>query len=140
MYNQADFSDAVTVVYGDGADEVFGSLSLYQVRRFFNDHDEFTICTPGRVRTYQVISAYTTSDADFLRQYGYFATYDQLRAFEADAQSPDALISQVANENTLQNLALDDDSKFVVMASYDNEALASGLFVVVGVCVDDRTV
>ncbi len=105
--NQADFCDAVTVVYGHNMKNgtMFAGLHQFEDRTFFDENDTFEIYTPTSVLSYQVIASVnydnrlipvfyhffqTTSDvADFLDDL--YAYGEGEKNHFAEAVKPDAM-------------------------------------------------
>ena len=61
-YNNTDFADPNTVIYGRNRDEMFGKLHQFQDRDFFDTHREIKIYTAGKTLTYKIFAAYTYDD------------------------------------------------------------------------------
>ena len=133
-FNTTDFQDAVTMVYGHNIKDglVFSTLHYFEDEQFFKDNDKFYIYMPGHIYTYTIVSAFTTDDRHVLYRYGYFQTYDQLRAFEKEVLDPHSI-----QQNT-RAVDLDDSSKLVVLSTCNSGALEEGRYLVCGVRTDDQ--
>lgn len=66
QYNQPDFSDAHTILYGHNMKNraMFGALQQFQGQDFFDTHKEITIFLPDGQLTYEIFSVYTASVVD----------------------------------------------------------------------------
>ncbi|MCR4808198.1 MAG: class B sortase [Lachnospiraceae bacterium] len=64
LFNNKDFSDNVTVVYGHngGNDKGFSKLSLYEDPEFFKSHPYIYVYTDGAILLYQTFAAYESDD------------------------------------------------------------------------------
>lgn len=62
--NSKDFSDPLTVIYGHNMKNktMFGSLHEYDDTDFINDHKSFTIETPEKLFTYDIIAVANYTD------------------------------------------------------------------------------
>lgn len=60
-YNNKDFSDFNTLVYGHNMKNgtMFGSLKKYRDAEFFNKNRFITVYLPGRILKYEIFAAYT---------------------------------------------------------------------------------
>lgn len=74
LYNKADFSDFMTVVYGHMVDtgEIFGKLLDYKDRDFFDAHRKIVVFTPDKTFIYDVFAAYTGGNEHLLLLYTFF--------------------------------------------------------------------
>lgn len=67
-YNEADFSDPVTLIYGHSMDDgsMFGQLEAWCQQHAFGEDTTFTIYQPGRRLTYRVFAAVPYDDSHVL--------------------------------------------------------------------------
>lgn len=68
LYNQKNFLDTMTVIYGhnmkDGS--MFRDLYKFMDKEFFDTHEDFSIYLPDREIKYKVFAAYLTNDQRIL--------------------------------------------------------------------------
>ncbi|MDE6852955.1 MAG: class B sortase [Lachnospiraceae bacterium] len=71
--NGRDFSDPVTVLYGHNMrnGSMFGTLKRFEENEFFAGHEKAYIYMPGKIYTYQIVSASQTDSRDLLGRYDY---------------------------------------------------------------------
>lgn len=67
-YNNRDFEDFLTVLYGHNMRDrsMFGSLRSFKDQSYFDSHDTIVIYTEDRKLTYQVFAAYTRDNNHIL--------------------------------------------------------------------------
>ena len=70
-FNQKDFSDPNTVIYGRNVAGRFGELHEYQDRDFFDNHRELRIYLADRVLTYRIFAAYPYDDRHLIKIYDF---------------------------------------------------------------------
>lgn len=132
-YNNKDFNDPVTIIYGhtmrSGA--LFGQLqSTYSSSSGFSDHSEIKLYLPNEVRYYTVFAAvpYTNIhilDAyDFSKPYWYENFFDgvmDIRAF--GAQFNKDIVPEPGDRVMILSTCLNEDStqRFLVMAIYQDD-------------------
>ncbi len=71
-YNNKDFGDPNTVIYGRNREEQFGRLHQYKDRDFFDSHREVKISTEDKVFIYQIFAAYTYDDRHLIATYDFW--------------------------------------------------------------------
>ena len=71
-YNNTDFQDPNTVIYGRNTESRFGMLHQYQDRSFFDEHREIKIYLADRVLTYEIFAAYTYDDRHLIMTYDFW--------------------------------------------------------------------
>lgn len=71
--NSRDFSDPVTVLYGHNMrnGSMFGTLKRFEEKEFFAGHEKAYIYMPGKIYTYQIVSASQGDNRDLLGRYNY---------------------------------------------------------------------
>lgn len=124
-YNNKDFNDPNTIIYGRNKEAMFGKLHQYQDRDFFDAHREIRIYTEGKTLTYQIFAAYTYDDRHLLATYDFwdkdiFSRYlydvSQIRAM--DAYYDEAV--EVTAEDKIITLSTgvtgEDDKRYLVQA------------------------
>ena len=135
-YNTKSFEDPVTILYGHNGvnDLMFSTLHRYQDAGFFNENRIAYVYTPGHVRTYRIVSAYTTDDTHIMYKYNQFLTADKLAQFEADLADPHSI-----DQNVDVDVELGADSRLLVLSTCNTGALEQyGRYIVVGVMEDDQ--
>lgn len=72
-YNNKDFSDFNTLIYGHDMNNgtMFGSLKKYRDKTFFDNHRDINIYMPGRVLKYRIFAAYVFDDRHILLNYDF---------------------------------------------------------------------
>ena len=124
-YNNTDFADPNTVIYGRNRDEMFGKLHQFQDRDFFDTHREIKIYTAGKTLTYKIFAAYTYDDRHLIATYDFwdqlvFSNYlEDVFAIRAmDAFIDDSV--EVTSENKIIILSTgvtgQDDKRYLVQA------------------------
>ena len=111
-YNNTDFADPNTVIYGRNRDEMFGKLHQFQDRDFFDTHREIKIYTAGK--TLHLIATY-----DFWDQLVFSNYLEDVFAIRAmDAFIDDSV--EVTSENKIITLSTgvtgQDDKRYLVQA------------------------
>lgn len=124
-YNNTDFGDPNTVIYGRNRDEMFGKLHQFQDRDFFDAHREIKIYTAGKTRTYKIFAAYTYDDRHLIATYDFwdqfvFANYlEDVFAIRAMDAYIDGSV-EVTAENKIITLSTgvtgQDDKRYLVQA------------------------
>lgn len=124
-YNNTDFADPNTVIYGRNRDDMFGRLHQFQDRDFFDAHREIKIYTAGKTLTYKIFAAYTYDDRHLIATYDFwdqlvFSNYlEDVFAIRAmDAYIDDSV--EVTAENKIITLSTgvtgQDDKRYLVQA------------------------
>lgn len=124
-YNNTDFADPNTVIYGRNRDDMFGKLHQFQDRDFFDAHREIKIYTAGKTLTYKIFAAYTYDDRHLIATYDFwdqlvFSNYlEDVFAIRAmDAYIDDSV--EVTAENKIITLSTgvtgQDDKRYLVQA------------------------
>lgn len=129
-YNNKNFSDPNTVIYGRNTDVRFGRLHQYQDRDFFDAHREIKIYLPDKTLTYQIFAAYTYDDRHLIATYDFsdatvFANYLEdvftIRAMDAFIDEK----MEVAPEDKIITLSTgvdgQDDKRYLVQAVLRND-------------------
>lgn len=72
-YNNTDFSDYNTIIYGHNMKNgtMFGSLKRYRDKTFFDENQYIEIYMPGRILKYRVFAAYTFDDRHILMSFNF---------------------------------------------------------------------
>lgn len=72
-YNDMDFADFNTVIYGHNMKNgsMFGSLRKYRNRTFFDENREINIYMPGRIMKYRIFAAHIVDDRHILLSYDF---------------------------------------------------------------------
>lgn len=124
-YNNKDFGDPNTIIYGRNRDERFGRLHQYKDRNFFDSHREVKISTEDKVFTYQIFAAYTYDDRHLIATYDFwdkavYSTYlEDIFAIRAmDAFIDDSV--EVTAEDKIITLSTgvtgEEDKRYLVQA------------------------
>ncbi|HJA92439.1 MAG TPA: class B sortase [Candidatus Eisenbergiella merdipullorum] len=73
-YNNKDFQDPNTVIYGRNTESRFGMLHQYQDLSYFNEHREIKIYLADKVLTYRIFAAYPYDDRHLIMTYDFWDT------------------------------------------------------------------
>lgn len=133
--NTTDFSDPVTVIYGHNGFKktMFTTLHKFEKEDFFNSHEYFTIYTPDRKLTYQVISIFKYDDRHIMNSFD-FNKPEKLKEFQDMVMNPN---STLKNVRTDLDVNIDENSKLVVLSTCIT-GQKSNRFLVCGVLVNDE--
>ena len=134
QFNNRDFQDRVTVVYGHNGfgDTMFTDLHKFESKEYFDAHDKFCIYVPGHIYTYEIMSAFMADDYHLMGRYN-FQTETGFAEFVSNMQNPNVL-----GANT-RNVSVSPNDKVVVLSTCNTGALEStGRYLVSGVMVDDQ--
>ncbi|MBS6180959.1 MAG: class B sortase [Erysipelotrichaceae bacterium] len=84
-YNQKDFTDPNTVIYGHNMKNgsMFRDLHEYRDRKFFKDHQELVVYLPDQVLHYQIFAAYVYDNRHLLQSF----SFDNEEIFESYLRS-----------------------------------------------------
>ncbi len=124
-YNNKDFGDPNTIIYGRNREERFGRLHQYKDRDFFDSHREVKIYLEDRVLTYQIFAAYTYDDRHLIATYDFWdqAVYSAyledifaIRAMDAfiDNSAPVSAEDKIITLST--GVTGEDDKRYLVQA------------------------
>lgn len=132
--NEADFSDAVTVVYGHNMKNgsMFAGLHSYENREFFDTNNEFHIYTPTTAQTYRVIAAVNYDDRLIPAVYNYFASDVDVSRFLGDIYA----LGEGAKNHLDTEVQLDPSMHYVVLSTCT--ANSSSRWLVIGVLEKNR--
>lgn len=134
--NGTAFADAVTVLYGNNNEDGtgFASLHSFEDADFFAGHDTVRVYTPGHVRIYRIVSAFTGDATPVMTRYYYFTKESKHKEFLKLIQDPTGL---TVNKREVDGIGL--DSNILVLSTYNGGALEeNSRYLVCGVMVDDR--
>lgn len=114
--NAKDFSDALTVIYGNNNEDgsLFGSLFHYQDRQFMEEHPLIYIYTPQSVLTYQIFAAYQSDNRHLLMRFNQGTYEGNIRAFIKDILSQRSMGATV-----LRNADIDTGDRFLTLSTHD---------------------
>ena len=135
-FNNKDFQDPVTILYGHNGfgNTMFTSLHDYESGEYFDAHDKFYIYTPDHVYTYKVISAFM-SDGNHLMGMFNFQNPAGFAQFVNYIESPN-VVGAITRPGNVQA-----DSKIVVLSTCNSGGLESiGRYLVSGVMVNAQSV
>lgn len=79
MYNQKDFTDYNTVIYGHemGNGTMFNDLHNYMDESYWNDHDTVLIYTPEKKLTYRIFAAVVYDNRHLMKSFQFLAKEDR---------------------------------------------------------------
>jgi sortase B len=134
LANAQDFSDPVTMIYGHNGEAQLRNIHYFSDEEFFKEHEELTICVPGHILTYRVISAYKFDNRHILNSFDFSDPEVLLQYFEF-VENPDSL--QVNVRDDLEPLTEDDRIVQLSTCMLD-EFHGTSRYLVTGVLVDDQ--
>lgn len=124
-YNNLDFGDPNTIIYGRNVPERFGKLHQFQDRDFFDTHREIRIFLPDRTLTYQIFGAYSYDDRHLIMIYDFWdeAVFAQYLSDVWNQRAMDAYLDKTV-EVTAQDKIItlstgvtgEDDKRYLVQA------------------------
>ena len=132
-HNSLDFTDPVTVLYGHDmrgyGEGMFAALHYFEDVDFFAEHEYFTVCIPGHVLSYRIVSAYKYDDRHIMNSFN-FSDPVVVRQYFDYVMHP-AMIPM----NVREGVALEDDDRLVVLSTCMTDT--NYRFLVNGVLIDD---
>lgn len=131
-YNNREFTDRVTLLYGHNMlnGSMFATLHYFRDEDFFASHPYFYIYTNNRKLTYEVVTAFDYDSKHILNSYN-FKDDEVFQEWIDQAKNP-----RSTSANVRDSVALDLDSKFVVLSTCQN--YGDGRYLVQGVLVNDE--
>ena len=114
--NKKDFSDPLTVVYGENKDDgsLFGSLFQYRDKLFMEEHPVIYIYTPDQILIYRIFAAYRNDNRHLLKRFNQGMYEGNIRAFIKD------ILSQRAMDATIeQDAPIDTNDHFLTLSTHD---------------------
>lgn len=133
--NSTDFSDRVTVIYGHNnyGDTFFTTLHNFEDEETFNENEYFTVYTPNRKLTYQIISAFKYDDRHIMNSFN-FNDLSVYADFLDMIQNPTS-----ANKNVRTSLdkEITTDDKIVILSTCVTNQ-KNNRYLVCGVLVKDE--
>lgn len=124
-YNNKDFNDPNTIIYGRNKETMFARLHQYQDRDFFDAHREIKIYVDGRTLTYQIFAAYTYDDRHLLATYDFwdkdiFSRYlldiSEIRAMDAYFDETVEVTAEDKIITLSTGVTGEDDKRYLVQA------------------------
>lgn len=134
-HNNFEFTDPVSVVYGHNTDknDLFSQLLYFQDADFFASHDTFTICIPGHVITYKIISAHTYDNRHILNSFN-FRDPAVLKDFQNSLLNPTALV-----RNVREGITLGPQDRVVILSTCsEHHSGGTVRFIVNGLEINDE--
>ena len=71
-YNNTDFGDPNTVIYGRNVEGRFAGLHQYRDRDFFDSYREICVTMPEEIYTYRIFAAYEYDDRHLIKIYDFW--------------------------------------------------------------------
>lgn len=125
-YNEKDFSDFNTLIYGHNMrnGSMFGSLKKYRSRDFFDKNREIIIYMPNRILKYQIFGAYVFDDRhilmsfDFDTEEGIEEYLDTVSSYNSISSNFDKDIEVTASDKiiTLSTCTSNEGQRYLVQA------------------------
>lgn len=132
-YNQKDFSDPVTVVYGHNMNDksMFGGLHQYADNAFMSAHQDILIYTPDAIRTYRIFSAGITDDSHILLSHD----FDDKDVYQSYLD--DILLRRDMSSVTDDSLKVTSDDRILILSTCDG-ANDYARYLVQAVLIDEK--
>lgn len=114
--NKKDFSDPLTVIYGENKEDgsLFGSLFQYRDKLFMEEHPVIYIYTPDQILIYRIFAAYRNDNRHLLKRFNQGIYEGNIRAFIKD------ILSQRAMDATIeQDAPIDTNDYFLTLSTHD---------------------
>lgn len=139
--NAKGFTDPVTLMYGhtfeewqeDLKDEGFGTLHNFEDPDFFANHENFYIYLPGKVLTYQVVSAYEYDNRHIINSFD-FSDEAVVQQYFDYVVNPDSMVKNVREGITLKA----GENKIVQLSTCTRPSNDAARYLVTGVLVDEQ--
>lgn len=139
--NAKGFTDPVTLMYGhtfeewqeDLKDEGFGTLHNFEDPDFFANHENFYIYLPGKVLTYQVVSAYEYDNRHIINSFD-FSDETVVQQYFDYVTNPDSMVKNVREGITLTA----GKNRIVQLSTCTRPSNDAARYLVTGVLVDEQ--
>lgn len=137
LINSKNFKDPITVIYGHNGygDSMFTTLHRFEDEEFFNNHPYFTIYTPNRKLTYQIVSAFKYDDRHIMNSFR-FSDTAVLEDFQKMIQNPNS-VSQ--NIRTQLDTEINKDSRIVILSTCITNQKSNRLLICGVLTKDEKT-
>lgn len=140
--NMRDFMDPVTIIYGhtfeqDGVvqDSMFGTLHYYSDATFFEEHPTMYIFMPGKVLTYEIVSAYEYDNRHILNSYD-FSDGQIVQAYFDYVLNPDSMFKNVRDHAPLES----GKDRIVQLSTCTHPPNDNARYLITGVLVNEQSV
>ncbi|MGN1126066.1 MAG: class B sortase [Ruminococcus sp.] len=135
-YNQPDFSDRDTILYGHNMmnGTMFADLHKFEDSSFFSKHKYFYIYTPDSIKKYLIYSAYEYDDRHINNSYKHFEDVKMFKEYIDYSLNPKSAI--VSNVRVNSKVTVKD--KLVTLSTCTNNR-PENRFLVQGVLIEDET-
>lgn len=112
-YNDKDFADFNTVVYGHNMKNgtMFGSLKKYRDKAFFEENRYINIYMPGRIMKYQIFAAYVWDDRHILLSLDF--SKEDIRSSYLDM----IFSTRKMNANINQELTVTEEDRIITLST-----------------------
>lgn len=133
-YNRTDFTDPNTVIYGHYMSNktFFGGLHEFRDAKFFNEHQEFYIYTPGHKFTYQIFAAYEYDARHIL--YAFDFSNEEVFAEYLDS----CLHPMTVAKNVREGVELTTENRIVTLSTCVQSGADNQRYLVQGVFINDE--
>ena len=130
-YNDKDFSDFNTLIYGHNMKNgtMFGSLKKFRDSTFFNENRFITVYTKGRILKYEIFAAYTWDNKHILLSRNFENEYNR-KVYIDEIFAVRDMNSQINKE-----IEVTENDKIITLSTCMNDK--SKRFLVSGVLVYD---
>lgn len=136
-YNQPDFSDRNTILYGHNmaTGTMFADLHKFEDSSFFEKHKTFTVYTPNSIKTYEIYSAYEYDDRHINNSFDHFVDDEVFEEYIKYSLNPtNSLVS-----NVRKGSKVDTSDKLITLSTCTNNR-PENRFLVQGVLIkNERT-
>ncbi|MGN0492643.1 MAG: class B sortase [Acutalibacteraceae bacterium] len=112
-YNDKDFADFNTVIYGHNMKNgtMFGSLKKYRDKAFFEQNCYINIYMPGRIMKYQIFAAYVWDDRHILLSLDF--SKEDIRSAYLDM----IFSTRKMNANINQELTVTEEDRIITLST-----------------------
>ena len=112
--NDGSFTDFNTVLYGHNMlnKSMFGTLKKYRNAEYFNNNRDITVCVPGHVFEYEIVSAFIFDDRLIPAAYNNFMDDEQKLSFIETCKNPSTLVKNIA-----ENFDVTTDDRIITLST-----------------------
>ncbi len=133
LYNQSNFSDFNTVVYGHNMlnGTMFGTLKRFRDSEFFKKNRNIYVYTVGHILKYEIISAFVHDDRHLLNEFNASVEEDRQKFVDL-CKNPVSL-----SKNVVENFNATKDDLFITLSTCTSLSAEHERYLVVGKLVSD---
>lgn len=134
-YNQPDFTDRDTILYGHNMlnGSMFADLHKFEDASFFAKHKTFKVYTPDSIKTYKVYSAFEYDNRHINNSFNHFVEDKVFMKWLKYTANPTSAIMR----NVRQGVELSLDDKLITLSTCTNNR-PENRYIVQGVLIKDE--